>query len=87
MKTIILSEKELNVLVPHAECNKTIDWFLKFGKPCENKKMVISIDGSKCEEVRTALTELLAKIGFDANYSPTKEGRVLEELIDKLFIG
>ena len=65
MKTIILSNDELNILGPLAEYNKTIDWFIKSGKHFENKKMVISIDESKCEEVRTILTELLAKIGFD----------------------
>jgi len=36
--------------------------------------------------VRTSLTELLAKAGFEEDYSLTNHGQVLEELIDRFYI-
>jgi hypothetical protein len=38
------------------------------------------------EALRGACTEALARIGFDACDEPTAEGRVLESVIDKLFV-
>lgn len=35
------------------------------------------------EEIRDALTERLAKVGFDQAYEPTAEGVILEDLIDR----
>jgi len=29
----------------------------------------------------------LAQVGFDENYEPNREGRILEGLIDRFFIG
>jgi hypothetical protein len=39
------------------------------------------------EELRDLCTDRLDTHGFDVNYRPTKEGEMLEALIDKLFIG
>lgn len=37
-------------------------------------------------ELRDACSDLLQRIGFDESYEPTKEGLVLERLIDELFV-
>jgi hypothetical protein len=37
------------------------------------------------EQVRDALTTRLAKAGFDEDYEPNSEGRLLEDLIDAFF--
>lgn len=37
-------------------------------------------------EMRDACSDLLQRIGFDENYSPTKEGNALEGLIDRLLV-
>ena len=44
--------------------------------------------GSKeqVEALRGACTDALARIGFDGRDELTADGRVLEELIDKLFV-
>lgn len=41
---------------------------------------------SQYNEMRDACSELLQRIGFDESYAPTKEGLVLERLIDELLI-
>jgi hypothetical protein len=38
------------------------------------------------EALRGACTDALARIGFDGRDELTADGRVLEELIDKLFV-
>ena len=82
--TLIILKDELNVLAPLAKKQTIISRLLKLGKN-EGHKMVVTINKSQREEVRTDLTILLAKIGFDEHYCPTKEGRLLEDLIDRLF--
>ncbi len=44
------------------------------------------ISPEMAEEYRSAFTLRLARVGFDADYGPTAEGRILEDLIDKFFI-
>jgi hypothetical protein len=46
-----------------------------------NGKIDFSI--AVAEQFRAALTEHLAKVGFDEEYEPNEEGRVLEDLIDR----
>lgn len=48
-------------------------------------KYIITLGRADAEELRGHLTELLAKIGFDSNYSPNEQGQILEELIDRLY--
>jgi hypothetical protein len=38
------------------------------------------------ERLRERLTELLAKVGFDIDYSPTPEGELIERIIDALYV-
>ena len=45
-------------------------------------KFGLRLDRIEAEKVRASLTELLAQAGFGEDYSPTKQGQVLEELID-----
>lgn len=42
-----------------------------------------SVSRDVAEEFRSALTHRLATAGFDADYEPNVEGRMLEELIDR----
>ena len=46
-----------------------------------------TLKAQEAETVRGALTEVLARRGFDVDYEPTTEGRLIEDLIDDLFIG
>jgi len=49
----------------------------------DNEKYAVSISSKIAEQLRSAFTDRLAKVGFDANYELTSEGRMLEELIDR----
>ena len=49
----------------------------------ENK----TISDDIADELRDLCTERLDTHGFDENYKPTQEGKKLEVLIDKLYIG
>ena len=46
----------------------------------------IQLTRSEAEILRDKLTYMLAQVGFDENYEPTIEGKLIEELIAKLFI-
>lgn len=44
---------------------------------------ILEVSAATAEEFREAITEQLAKVGFDDAYEPTAEGRLLESLIDR----
>lgn len=48
---------------------------------------VIRVSQEVAEEFRSVFTDQMAKVGFGADYEPTCEGRILEELIDRFFLG
>ncbi|HVV69571.1 MAG TPA: hypothetical protein VHE99_11180 [Gammaproteobacteria bacterium] len=47
----------------------------------------LKIDDLKADEIRDQCGEYLQIVGFDKNYNPTPEGKILEKLIDKFYIG
>ncbi len=49
----------------------------------ESSPLVLELSDQLAEECRDLFTERLAAVGFDASYEPTREGRRLEDLIDK----
>ncbi len=55
-------------------------------KAVGSKGKIIQLTRSEAETLRGKLTYMLAKVGFDENYEPTIEGKLIEELIVKLFI-
>lgn len=70
----LASEDELfNKLIPH-EAREHSD------------KIAVRLDRAEAERLRGYLTKRLAAGGFDKDYSPTKEGRMLEALIDKFYL-
>jgi len=42
----------------------------------------LELSPTTAEEFRDALTERLARVGFDESYGLTAEGKILEDLID-----
>ncbi len=45
------------------------------------------ITDDQADQLRDCCTGKLDEVGFDENYEPTDDGRRLEALIDKLYIG
>ncbi|HLF12795.1 MAG TPA: hypothetical protein VJA26_16445 [Gammaproteobacteria bacterium] len=50
-------------------------------------KYALSVPRDIAEQFRSTFTDRLAKVGFGADYEPTSEGKVLEDLIDRFYSG
>lgn len=48
-------------------------------------KHVVILSRDVAEQFREEFTHQLAKVGFDPDYKPTGEGKVLEGLIDRFY--
>jgi hypothetical protein len=46
----------------------------------------VTVNHAEAELLRDYFTDRLAKVGFDADYNPNKEGTILEDLIDTFFL-
>lgn len=51
------------------------------------KKIKISLTADEAEEIRELCGDKLQQCGFDKKYNLTKEGHILEDLVDILFTG
>lgn len=51
-----------------------------------NGELLLEGTEDQFDELRDACSDLLLRIGFDESYEPTKEGEVLEGLIDKFLV-
>lgn len=48
---------------------------------------IIRVTLDQADQLRDLFGEQLQLVGFDEHYAPTKEGEILESLIDKFFCG
>lgn len=87
MKKVRLSEEEYEYLSSTAFLSKSLRE--KLIKPTGIGRLdrTVQISEEDAELIRDLCCEELAVKGFDENYAPTKEGKILEDLIDKLFVG
>ncbi len=53
----------------------------------KNGKITMTLEEDVVDEIRDWVEERLQKVGFDKDYSLTKEGELLEELSNILFLG
>lgn len=60
---------------------------IESAEPTRDENWEIAVSADLAEALRSAFTERLAATGFDADYEPTAEGRMLEGLIDRLYLG
>lgn len=51
----------------------------------QNGKVIIELEEDVADEIRDWAGEKLQKVGFDKEYNLTKEGEILEELVDLLY--
>ncbi|MBI2518848.1 MAG: hypothetical protein HYV97_00445 [Bdellovibrio sp.] len=52
--------------------------------PMENI-FILNVDLENTNKLRDYVSDRLLESGFDIDYNPTSEGKILERLIDKLF--
>lgn len=63
-------------------------WVSELFKKCDSangNKFIVWADRVEAERLRDYLTEQLAVVGFDENYSLTQQGQMLEDLIDRFY--
>lgn len=53
----------------------------------QNTLFLLKMSDSLASEIRDLCGVQLQRVGFDVNYDPTPEGVILEDLIDRFFIG
>ena len=80
---IILTPHEIQFMLTALPLTDDLRERLEALLPVQNK--IISDDIA--DELRDLCTERLDTHGFDENYNPTEEGKKLESLIDKLYVG
>jgi hypothetical protein len=75
-----LSPEQLRLLEDADETKGLLDSFLVRGDT-----LALEGCGYPLAEFRSAIEDLLIRIGFDADYKLNPSGQLLEDLIDKLF--
>lgn len=82
-----LSHNEKKCLEKAVADNASLSSILRIAESGSHPdSLLLEINLETAEHYRDCLTDLLAQIGFDRDYSLTKEGEVIEGLIDKLYI-
>jgi len=77
--SIEITARERDLLLSHPETKD-------IARQLITENSVLIGTASQYNEMRDACSDLLQRIGFDENYAPTKEGVVLERLIDELLV-
>lgn len=85
-RKIKLSEEEFKYLQAVGLNYQMLTRLIDDGTRLSDDKFIVQVDLESAEQLRSHLTERLAKYGFDQHYSLTNEGRMLEDLIDKFYL-
>ena len=83
---IKLSKEELNLIIGVESGDKSRMNILRSPSVSAADSVTVYLDRDTIEGLRSKLTEQLAKSGFDKDYNLTVEGRIVEDLIDRLFV-
>lgn len=59
---------------------------LRFQEGTPDRKPTVLLTRAGAEQLREYLTRALAAIGFDEDYSPNENGKMLEDLIDRFHV-
>lgn len=84
-KSVRLSKRQLTYLKTNGILADTFPKTLESIAADSEQTRVFRIPRDKAEQIRSTLTDHLARVGFDAEYKTTSEGRILEELIDRFY--
>ena len=81
-----LSATELNFLNQLASCDESVAGLLGSRGASHSCGATIRLSRADAERLRDLLTTQLAIMGFDENYLPNEQGRILEALIDRFYL-
>lgn len=82
-RTIRLSELDLTYLASTKFLPADLAQIVAMAETSEDEGRILRLDRDTAERFRDEFTTRLARVGFDANYEPTREGKLLEGLIDR----
>lgn len=83
MRTIKLSKLDVTYLVNAGFLAADLTGIVSEAKAGADDARLLVIDRAIAERFRDEFTTRLAKVGFGADYEPTREGKLLEDLIDR----
>lgn len=81
-----VSTDELHFLNQLVSRDELATGLLSFQKVAHGDETTIQLTRAEAEQLRDFLTTQLATVGFDENYSPNEQGRILEKLIDRFYL-
>ena len=87
MKKIKLTTSEYQYLLKADFLSKQVKEELKKSAFPSNTKAYIEPRSDLIDSIRDKCGEHLQVVGFDKDYNITKEGELLESLIDKFYLG
>lgn len=80
---IKLSKKELMYLTNTHFLSDDLGRLVASAKTIDQDARLLTVNREVAERFRDEFTTRLARSGFGSDYEPTREGELLEELIDK----
>ncbi len=83
---IKLSPEEYNFLMRDGFLTRSLQKEIREKHRSSRGFFTLDIDEETADKVREIASEKLMDIGFDKNYEPTNEGKILEIFIDKFYI-
>ena len=83
---IILNTEEINYLNEKKFLTPKLMEYIKFATKISSENYAIDIDENDALKIREKCADELMICGFDDNYTPTHEGTILENLIDKFYV-
>jgi hypothetical protein len=81
-----VSAEELAYIEQLASGDESLAGLLRSKERAHGRKVTIRLGHAEAEQLRDYLTKQLAAVGFDRNYSPNEQGRMLENLIDRFHL-
>lgn len=85
-ETVRLSDEEAEYISNLMSGDDSFAGLLRDHPGIRVDRRTIILDRADAEILRDHFTVRLARVGFDADYTPNKEGAILEQLIDTFFL-
>jgi hypothetical protein len=82
-RTVRLSKIHSTYLANTQFLPEDLERIVSTAETSEDEVRVLRLDPDTAERFRDEFTTRLARVGFDTNYEPTREGKLLEDLIDR----
>jgi hypothetical protein len=82
-RTVRLSKVDLTYLTNAKFLPEDLERIVSTAEASDNEERVLKLDRNTAERFRDEFTNRLARVGFGPDYEPTREGKLLEDLIDR----